>query len=186
VEAGGNPSLNEVVGAVPVGGGAGHAGHFAGSAGHAGPMGGGGGHAGHFTGSAGYDGHLTGSAGHIGPMGGGGGHAGHFSIGAGPDPAFHMHSGVANAGLASVNIGSAGLSTRGSHNQQHQQNYANQLEAIRENMKVKNETIGDLRKELLEKMLMDNMATLTYQVELMQVEKDFKRAELSCKGALFN
>ena len=51
---------------------------------------------------------------------------------------------------------------------------------------MKNETIGDMRKEVLEKMLLDNMTTLTYQAELMQVEKDFKRAELSCKGALFN
>ena len=51
---------------------------------------------------------------------------------------------------------------------------------------MKNETIGDMRKEVLEKMLLDNMATLTYQVELMQVEKDFKRAELSCKEALLN
>ena len=51
---------------------------------------------------------------------------------------------------------------------------------------MKNETIGNLRKELLEKMLLDNMATLTYEAQLMQVEKDFRRAELSCKEALLN
>ena len=51
---------------------------------------------------------------------------------------------------------------------------------------MKNETIGDMRKVLLEKMLLDNMTTLTYQADLMQLEKDFKRAELSCKEALLN
>jgi len=163
VEAGGHPSLNEVVGAVPVGGGAGHAGHFTGGAGHAG--------------------HLTGIAGHAGSMGGGG-HAGHFTNGAGP--AFHPHVGAPNPGHLGVNMVSAGLSTRGGHGHQHQQNLANQLEAIRENIKVKNETMGDMRKVLLEKMLLDNMATLTYEANLMQLEKDFRRAELSCKEALLN
>merc|ERR1719180_577233 len=107
---------------------------------------GGGGNAGHFNGSA--------------------GHAGHFTNGAGP--AFHPHVGAPNAGLLSVNMGSACLSTRGGHGHQHQQNLANQLEAIRENIKVKNETMGDMRKVLLEKMLLDNMTTLTSQIDLMQ------------------
>ena len=95
--------MNEVVGAGLVGGGAGHAGHF------------------------------IGSAGQVRPMDGGAGHAEHFTNGAGP--AFHLHAGLPNAGHLGVNMGSAGLSTRGNHGQQ---NLANQLESIRETIQVKN------------------------------------------------
>jgi len=57
---------------------------------------------------------------------------------------------------------------------------------MRETIKVKNETLGNMRKELLEKMLRNTMTTATNQADLMQVEKDFRRVELSCKEALLN
>jgi len=164
-----NAQLAEGAGARPMGGGAGHAGHLTGGAGHAGPM--------------------SGGAGHVGQLTGGAGQAGHFTGGAGP--AFSLHAGMANAGHSSVNLGSAaGLSTRGNHGQGsggwHQQNLANELESMRETIKVKNETLGNMRKELLEKMLRNTMTTATNQADLMQVEKDFRRVELSCKEALLN
>ena len=73
------------------------------------------------------------------PMGGGAGHAGHLTGGAGH--AFSLHTGVANAVHHSVNLGSAaGLSARGNHGQGsggwHQQNLANELESMRETIKV--------------------------------------------------
>ena len=43
-----------------------------------------------------------------------------------------------------------------------------------------------MRKELLEKMLSNNMTTVVNLADLMQVEKDFRRIELSCKEALLN
>merc|ERR1719193_2824592 len=135
----------------------------------AGPMCGGAGHAGHLTDGAGHSGHLTGGAG----------------------PAFPLHAGVAHAGHQSVNMGpAAGWSARGEPGQGsgrwHQQNLANELESMRETIKVKNETLGNMRKQLLEKMLGNTMTTATNQADLMQVEKDFMRVELSCKGALLN
>ena len=141
--------LAEGAGAGTMGGGAGHAGHLTGGAGHAVQLTGGAGHAAQLTGGAGHAGpmggvaghagHLTGGAGHAGPMSGGAGHAGHFTGGAGP--AFSLHAGMANAGHSSVNLGSAaGLSTRGNHGQGsggwHQQNLANELESMRETIKV--------------------------------------------------
>ena len=82
---------------------------------------------------------MVGGAGHAGPMGGGAGHAGHLIGGAGP--ALPLHAGVANAGHQSVNMGpAAGLSTRGNHGQGsggwRQQNLANELESMRETIKV--------------------------------------------------
>jgi len=145
----------------------------------AGPMCGGAGHAGHLTDGAGHAGHLTGGA----------GHSGHLTGGAGP--AFPLHAGVAHAGHQSVNMGpAAGWSARGEPGQGsgrwHQQNLANELESMRETIKVKNETLGNMRKELLEKMLWNTMSTATNQADLMQVERDFRRVELSCKEALLN
>jgi len=131
----------------------------------AGPTGGGAGHAGHLTGGAVYAGHFTGGA----------------------CSAFSLHAGVANAGYQSVNMGSA---ARGNHGQGsggwHQQNLANELESMRETIKVKNETLGNMRKELLEKMLRNTMTTVANQADLVQVEKDFRRVEISCKEALLN
>jgi len=132
---------------------------------------------------------MVGGAGHAGPMGGGPGHAGHLIGGAGP--ALPLHAGVANAGHHSVNMGpAAGWSARADPGQGsgrwHQQNLANELESMRETIKVKNETLGNMRKELLEKMLRNTMTTATNQADLMQVEKDFMRVELSCKEALLN
>ena len=51
---------------------------------------------------------------------------------------------------------------------------------------MKNKTLGNMRKELLEKMLSNNMTTVVNLADLMQVEKDFRRIELSCKEALLN
>jgi len=132
---------------------------------------------------------MVGGAGHAGPMGGGAGHAGHLIGGAGP--ALPLHAGVANAGHHSVNMGpAAGWSARADPGQGsgrwHQQNLANELESMRETIKVKNETLGNMRKELLEKMLWNTMTTAANQADLVQVEKDFRRVELSCKEALLN
>ena len=82
---------------------------------------------------------MVGGAGHAGPMGGGAGHAGHLIGGAGP--ALPLHAGVANAGHHSVNMGpAAGWSARADPGQGsgrwHQQNLANELESIRETIKV--------------------------------------------------
>ena len=105
----------------------------------AGPMGGGAGHAGHLTGGAGHAGQLTSGAGRAGQLTGSEGHAGHFTGGAGP--AFSLHAGVANAGHHSVNMGpAAGWSARADPGQGsgrwHQQNLANELESMRETIKV--------------------------------------------------
>ena len=84
-------------------------------------------------------GSMVGGAGHAGPMGGGAGHAGHLIGGAGP--ALPLHAGVANAGHHSVNMGpAAGWSARADPGQGsgrwHQQNLANELESMRETIKV--------------------------------------------------
>ena len=46
--------------------------------------------------------------------------------------------------------------------------------------------MGNLRKELTEKVLLDMMAKLNSQAALMQAERDFERAESSCKENFLN
>jgi len=127
---------------------------------------------------------LTEGAG-AGPMGGGALHAG--SMGGGTSHAEQL-TGV--AGHVGYFTGSAGLSARAEPGQRsvrwHQQNLANELESMRETIKVKNETLGNMRKELLEKMLRNTMMTANNQADLVQVERDFRRVEISCKEALLN
>ena len=51
---------------------------------------------------------------------------------------------------------------------------------------MKNETLGKMRKELLEKLLSDTMTTFTNHAGLLQVETEFTKAELSCKETFNN
>ena len=51
---------------------------------------------------------------------------------------------------------------------------------------VKNEALCNMRKELLEKMMSDSVVTFTNQADLLQVEREFRRAELSCKEAILD
>ena len=51
---------------------------------------------------------------------------------------------------------------------------------------VKNEALCNMRKELLEKMISDSVVTFTNQADLLQVEREFRRAELSCKEAFLD
>ena len=49
---------------------------------------------------------------------------------------------------------------------------------------MKNEALFNMKKELLGKMLSDTIVTFTNQADLLQMEREFERAELSCKEAL--
>ena len=49
---------------------------------------------------------------------------------------------------------------------------------------MKNEALGNMRKELSEKMLSDTMVTFNNQADFLQVEREFRRAELSCKESI--
>ena len=51
---------------------------------------------------------------------------------------------------------------------------------------AKNEALCNMRKELLEKMLSDTVVTFTNQTDMLQAEREFRRAELSCKEAFLD
>ena len=48
---------------------------------------------------------------------------------------------------------------------------------------MKNEALGSMKKELLGKMLSDTMVSYTNQADLLQVEGEFRKAEVNCREA---
>merc|ERR1719495_2197613 len=67
----------------------------------------------------------------------------------------------------------------------HQQSpsLVNQLQSLCETIKMKNETLGNMRKVLTDKALLNTMVANTNKSDFLMAEADFKRAEQSCKEA---
>merc|ERR1719167_1726825 len=59
----------------------------------------------------------------------------------------------------------------------------NQLESFSETIKIKNETLGNMRRELTDKTLLNTIVATTNKSDFLMAEADFKRAELSCQKA---
>ena len=50
-------------------------------------------------------------------------------------------------------------------------------------VQMKNETLGNMRKVLTDKALLNTMVTTTNKSDFLTAEAEFKRAELNCKEA---
>ena len=51
---------------------------------------------------------------------------------------------------------------------------------------MKNEALGSMKTELLGKTLSDTMVSFTNQADLLLVEEELRKAEVSCRGAFLN